>query len=200
MEQVSKKSLGQLLHHNRVRKINRMYAGYRLDPTEENLNTLLQGVIDLSSKKLRADVQRVGDVDMENNEDFAQKVVITVWEKLKEFDKETEAFYPWVMTIIKNYRLWLYKNLRDSVVSHVPLTVQDEEGNEYDNPDVYSSAGSGGWLMVPEGLSEEEELIVYMLLDKHTHSEIAEFLEVHVNTVGNKIKSLKERFAEVQVA
>jgi DNA-directed RNA polymerase specialized sigma24 family protein len=196
MEKI-KMSLGQLLHDKRVRKINRAYAIYRLDSSENNLNDLLKEVIKLAQKKLREQAAEVGDVGMEDDDDFAQKVAVTVWGKIASFDREPESFYAWVINIIDFKRMHLYADLMESKTEHVSLVLQDEDGNEYDNPAVYATSGSGlgSSFLVPEGLEEEEELICYLILEKRKYAEIADILDVHVQTIKNRVKSLKDRFS-----
>jgi DNA-directed RNA polymerase specialized sigma24 family protein len=198
MEEVKvKMSLGQLLHDRRVRKINRAYAIYRLDSSENNLNDLLQEVIKLARRKLRAQADEMGDVGMENDDDFAQKVVMTVWHKVATYGNPPDDFYNWVMRIVINRKLDLYRHLKNSGGTHVPLILQDEDGNEYDNPAVYASSGSGlgTSFVVPEGLEEDEELICHLILGGRTYSNIADILDVHVQTIKNRVKSLKDRFS-----
>lgn len=199
LEEAEKKDLWQLLHDERVNKINKAYAVYRLGPTEHTLNDLLQLVIEVAGKKLRPSAAEVGDVNMEDGDDFVQKAVVAIWKNLKAFDREPDMFYGWVMKTILYRRRHLYRALRRSVNLHVPLMLQDEEGNEYENPAVYT-ARAGDEFQVPDGLDEEEELICYMILDKKSHQDIAQFFDVHVNTIGNRVKEIKRRFSEAKRA
>jgi DNA-directed RNA polymerase specialized sigma24 family protein len=198
MEEVKvKMSLGQLLHDRRVRKINRAYAIYRLDSSENNLNDLLQEVIKLARRKLKDQAAEFGEVGMKNDDDYASRVVQTVWEKLQSFDDSQVMFYAWVMKIIENNRFNLYRHLLKSKKLHVPLVLQDEDGNEYDNPSVYTTSGSGlgTSFQVPEGLEEEEECICHLILGGRTYTHIAEILDVDVRTIKRRVKSLKDRFS-----
>lgn len=194
---VKKKHLEQLLHDRRVRKINRSYAIYRLDPSENNLNDLLKEVIKLARRKLRGQAEEFGDVAMENEDDFAQKVVIVVWEKIASFDRAPESFYAWVINIIEFKRMHMYDDLVESKGEHVSLVLQDEDGNEYDNPAVYATSGSGigSSFLVPEGLEEDEELICYLILEKRKYADIADILDVNISTIERRIRSLKDRFS-----
>jgi RNA polymerase sigma factor (sigma-70 family) len=196
MEKI-KMSLGQLLHDRRVRKINRAYAIYRLDSSENNLNDLLQEVIKLARRKLKDQAAEFGDVGIENDDDFAQRVAMTVWEKVSTYGNPPDDFYNWVMKIIDNHRLYLYRQLLKASKLHVPLILQDEEGNDYDNPSVYTTSGSGlgTSFQVPEGLEEDEECICHLILGGRTYTHIAEILDVDVRTIKRRVKSLKDRFS-----
>jgi DNA-directed RNA polymerase specialized sigma24 family protein len=198
MEEVKVKiSLEQLLHEKRVRGINRAYAVYKLEPNENNLNDLLQLVIKLSRRKLRYQSKAAGDVSMEDEDDFAQKVVMIVWEKLVNDKLDVDVFYAWLMGVIINHGLHLYRDAMRHSDKHVPLILQDEDGNEYDNPSVYSSRGGSGVssFQVPEGLEEDEEMICYMILEKKTYTQIGYALDVNPKTIERRVKSLRERYS-----
>jgi RNA polymerase sigma factor (sigma-70 family) len=196
MEQVSKKSLGQLLHDKRVRNINRAYASYRLGPTEQNMNELLQEVIKLAGKKLRPQAEKMGDVGMEDHDDFSQKVAMTVFEKLPDFDRDPQAFYPWVMTIINFEKGHLYVHLLVESARKTPLTVQGEDGDEYDNPELYAEPSLDIAPQAPTGLDEDDRLIYDLVSDGYTQEKIAELTGVSVATVERRVRSLKDRFVE----
>jgi RNA polymerase sigma factor (sigma-70 family) len=198
MEEIDKKSLGQLLHNNRVNKINKAYATYRLDPDENALNDLLQLVIKLSQRKLRPQAAEMGDVGMEDHDDFTQKVAMTVFEKLPEFDREPQAFYPWLMTIIINHRHNLFDHLESASSIKAPIMFQDQDGNEYENPEIYADAKEGFvTYQPPAGLDEEDGLIYDLILEGYTQERIAEAIGIGHATLKRRIRSLKDRFGEV---
>jgi DNA-directed RNA polymerase specialized sigma24 family protein len=197
MKTTVKKNLEQLLHDRRVSRINRAYAVYKLEPNENNLNDLLQLVIKLSRRKLRYQAEAARDFSMEDADDFAQKVALIIWEKLVVDKLEVSVFYEWVMRVIINHGLHLYRDARRHGDKHVPLILQDEDGNEYDNPAVYTTSGSGlgTSFQVPGGLEEDEEIICHLILAKRTQKQIADILDVQVGTIERRIRSLKDRFS-----
>lgn len=196
-EAKKKKSLGELLHGNRVNKINKAYAQYRLGPNEHTLNDLLQLVIKLSERKLRPQAALMGDVGYEDDDDFTQKVAMTVFNKLPELDKEPQEFYPWLMKTINNHKGDLYDHLKWWGDLNAPIAFQDAEGNEYENPAIYAESKEG---MVnyqpPAGLDEEDGLIYDLILEGYTQERIAEALGVSVRTLKGRVRSLKDRFGE----
>jgi hypothetical protein len=200
MEEITtKRDLEQLLHDKRVSKINRAYASYCLEPNEHNLNDLLGEVTTLACRKLRQQAKSIGDVGMEDDDDFAQKVAITVWNKLEEFGKSPDEFFPWVMKIIANHRLHLNRDLTIAASEHVSFTLQNEEGEEYDNPAIYKEY-VGSNYRIPEGMRGDEELIFYMIVDGYKQNKIAELLEIPIRTLERKIQSIKVRFEEAKRA
>lgn len=199
MEEVAKKDLEQLLHDKRVSKINKAYALYRLEPNENSLNDLLKEVTELARRKLRHQAKSIGDVGMEDDDDFAQKVTITVWNKLEAFGKSPEEFFPWVMKIIANHRLHLNRDLTIAATEHVAFTLQNEEGEEYDNPAIYTEYVGSNYRM-PEGMKEDEELIFFMVVDGYKQNKIAEVLRMPLRTLERKISAIKDRFEEAKSA
>lgn len=200
MEEVEKKNLGQLLHSTRVNKINKAYASYRLDPTEHALNDLLQHVIKLAQRKLRPQAAQMGDVGLEDHDDFSQKVAMTVFEKLVAFDREPQAFYPWLMTIISNHKSDLYDHLELASETKTSIMFEDAEGNEYENPELYDSKEGIITYQPPEGLEEQDELIYDLILDGYTQERIAKAMGVGHATVERRIRFLKDNFGEAKNA
>lgn len=197
MEEIDKKNLGQLLHNNRVNKINKAYAQYRLDPNQNALNDLLQLVINLSQRKLRGQAAQMGDVGLEDDDDFSQKVAMTVWGKLPEFDREPQAFYPWLATIINYHREDLFDHLELAAGTKEPIMLQDSEGNEYENPALHVGFEDGfANYQPPAGLDEDDGLIYDLILEGYTQERIAEAMGIGHATLKRRIRSLKDRFGE----
>ena len=197
MEEVKKKHLEQLLHSNRVSKINRIYAEYRLAPTEHALNDLLKEVIKISLRKLRPQAAKMGDVGLEDHDDFSQKVAMTVFEKLPEFDREPQAFYPWLMTIVNFHREDLFDHLERGASCKVPIMLEDQDGNEYENPQLYADSIEGiVTYRPPTGLEEEDEMIYDLILDGYTQDRIADAIGIAPRTLDRRIRSLKNRFGD----
>jgi DNA-directed RNA polymerase specialized sigma24 family protein len=101
-------------------------------------------------------------------DDYAQEVVIAVWEKLPSFRGNTgEAFYSWVNRIAYVKAAKFFNVLLDKKFKYTTLTVtgKDEDGDEeeIDNPELWSTGYDRG-IRIPESVTGLDRLIFSLML------------------------------------
>lgn len=199
--------------------LNEAYARYK--DGVGSVTRLLALVKDFAYKKLyylEREFKSFGT--SQTVDDWAQDVVVSVWQGLDKFDGEVDAFYSWVHKIIFNKSQAAFNYVLDErdgkkqKVKHVDVEgnpivvemrvggkvqleveVEDDDGESYttDNPLLHDRQGGRlGSFPIPEEITGDNLMIVNLIAEGRSYEEIADFLS-HLNLTPQMITMRMQR-------
>lgn len=155
----------------------------------------------------------------ETADDWAQDVLLDVWQALPSFNDTPEAFYSWVHKAAFNKASKSFNHLQEHKDTFVKLSIasEDEEGGEeeVDNPAIYSNQENPVQFSLPPDLTKDDRKIIYAILrgkevqngnknhpyldvgdwmtQARTDQEIADELGLNVNTYRTRVETLRNK-------
>jgi RNA polymerase sigma factor (sigma-70 family) len=174
------------------------YVAYTQNKSD-SLPVLLNLVRQFAVKKmytLEMDFWKTGTA--ETVDDWAQDVVIKVWQGLNQFSGTPDSFYPWLHRVVFNRSQDAFTMLADERTRKVPLSLKTrgtEDGNEHtqDNPDVYKSGARDVLIKIPDSIQGEDLEVCQLMIAGKTFIEIGNILELPPNTVVQRMVRLGKR-------
>lgn len=174
-----------------------------MQKTEKNSEKTRENLIEFAMKRIDAKVRhyiqegRIRDCDAD---DVGQDVIVTVLEKLNEFDKNREVREKtFINSIVKNaFRFYFAgrRLLKNQTIADIDALPEKEEpktndvcGSELSELDhIYLKLDLATFR---EQLSENQQAI-FDLLATHSITDMAKILDISVGTVFNRIEEIRQ--------
>lgn len=135
----------------------------------------------------------------ETADDWAQEVVLRVWQGLNKFHGTSEMFYSWVHKIAFNQATDAFNNLRSTKDSKVLLFEKEEDENgeikEEENPEIHNQAGVEFSITIPKSVQGIDLNICKLIMDGMSYAEVADALKMTENAVEHRLRKLRKRLA-----
>jgi len=130
----------------------------------------------------------------ETVDDFAQEVLIEVWETMPQKKFATPAkFYAWINRLCFTHRMDAGEALRKAISLKVPLFLTGEDGEEFENPllNPFSNAVDRSYPEPPAWIEGIDREMVILLMGGKTYEEAAKELRRSPETLKDRAKDLK---------
>lgn len=128
----------------------------------------------------------------DDREDLAQEIVVQLWRSFGRFD-ERYRFSTWMYRIALNVAISAYRRERTraryviAADEQVLEVADDARGSSEDIERLYA---------LIEGLDPLDRALVLLVLDGHSHRDIAEVLGIGESNVGTKLDRLRKRMRQ----
>lgn len=164
--------------------------------------TVLLGIIKkfAIAKMYDLEIDFVKTGTAETVDDWAQEVLIRVWQGLEGFSGVPESFYPWVHKIIFNRSTHAFNMLDDERSNKLSLTVTGWTGDDakiaYDqeNPEIYKSLGGyEGYITIPDSIQGVDLDICKLMIAGTRYEQIGEELGLTCAAVKQRMSRLRKR-------
>ena len=154
---------------------------------EQRDRTAFIGLFKLFAPRVKAYLMRQG-ADKASAEDLAQDVMLTVWHRAAQFDRQKASVSTWVFTIARNRRIdTLRRARRPEIDPEDPVLVREPETP----PDHHVEATQRNARLqaaVAKLPEEQEKLLRLVYFEDKSHSVIAEELSLPLGTVKSRLR------------
>lgn len=145
------------------------------------------GLFELFAPRVKAYLMRQG-ADKATAEDLAQDVLLTVWHRAAQFDRQKASASTWIFTIARNRRIdVLRRTRRPEIDPDDPLLVREPEIM----PDHHVETAQRNARLhaaVTKLPAEQEKLLRLVYFEDKSHSVIAEELSLPLGTVKSRLR------------
>jgi hypothetical protein len=187
-----KDNLETLLHKRDDRRLVVAYRKYEKDRNEEKLLAVVKKVLIRKFEPTDGEWQSTDGLD---EQDSVQEALMGLWESLtlRPLTTGADDFPRQVQQEVKNQRFTSDKRELRNKKRFVPITLTDEEtGNSYDNPKLYSGQPVYENSIPWDTLDDSECMIVNAYLES-TQEQVAEHFGVSTRTIGSRYAAIKEK-------
>ena len=145
------------------------------------------GLFQLFAPRVKAYLMRQG-ADKATAEDLAQDVLLTVWHRAAQFDRQKASASTWIFTIARNRRIDVLRRARRPEIDpEDPLLVREPEAT----PDHHVETAQRNARLraaVAKLPEEQEKLLRLVYFEDKSHSVIAEELSLPLGTVKSRLR------------
>lgn len=195
------------------RNRNKIETSYRqyLERLPHSEDKLLKAILEFAGKKITG--ATFGLKGSNSAEDYAQEVAIEVWGNLDKFSGNVDSFYPWLHRICYTAGTRAYNNDKGNLDKSAPLFVEDEDGDEVDNPVVHGSSGikrNGKPVLkhtrpvhrreLPEFIQGTDLKICQYIREGYDYSKIGEVLSITEVAVTKRIAKIRKKIEDMKNA
>jgi DNA-directed RNA polymerase specialized sigma24 family protein len=208
---LDRKSIPEIKRENRKQTIINAYRAYTAKEPN-SLDDLLGVVREFAFHKF-LEIERKSRETAETADDWAQEVIIAVWQGLDKFEGSPEAFYSWIAKIAYNEKIDAANYLKEDKQTMVPLMVPmlDDDGNETDeltdNPAIYERSTGVEHVCIPDSVTGiDYNICLSLMVGVHherpdgtwgerakTYAEVAKELSMTEAEVKQRLYRLRER-------